>query len=233
MRLSALAPAALILCVATPAAAQDWARFVSTEDGFSATFPGKPTVTTTTWDTEYRQKLPGRVYSAKDAMGRYSTTVIDYRGIEKLHLDAVAKCRAAKGDGDSCQNDFRVDVAGAMDWAAWTFMRREGVRTTQYMWYVLELVAGKLLQMTNPDQSRTFAVIHQHDGRLYIHQATVAARQPEPILFMQNLGFVDGKGINIRYKTFYTEGYGAEWQFPTTPRPPHTLRDQTADDYAP
>jgi hypothetical protein len=233
MRLSALAPAALVLCVATPAIAQDWARFVSTEDGFSATFPGKPAVTTTTWDTEYRQKLPGRVYSAKDALGRYSTTVIDYRGIEKLHLDAVAKCRAAKGDGDSCQNDFRVDVAGAMDYAAWTLMRRDGVKTTQYMWYFLELVAGKLLQMTNPDQSRTFAVIHQHDGRLYIHQATVAARQPEPILFMQNLGFVDGKGINIRYKTFYTEGYGAEWQFPTTPRPPHTLRDQTADDYAP
>lgn len=233
MRLLALAPVTFILCVAGPAAAQDWARFVSTEDGFSATFPGKPTVTTTTWDTEYRQKLPGRVYSAQDAMGRYSTTVIDYRGIEKLHLDAVAKCRAAKGDGDSCQNDFRVDVAGAMDYAAWTFMRREGVRTTQYMWYFLELVAGRLLQLTNPDQSRTFAVIHQHDGRLYIHQATVAPRQPEPILFMQNLGFVDGKGINIRYKTFYTEGYGAEWQFPTTPRPPHTLRDQTADDYAP
>ena len=236
MRLFALA-AALIFGLASPTLAQEWARFVSTEDGFSATFPGKPAVNTTTWATEYRQTLPARVYSAKDAMGRYSTTVVDYRGVEKLHEAAVAKCRAAKGaggtDGDACQNDFRVEVAGAMDYAAWTFIRREGVKTTQYMWYFLELVAGRLLQLTNPDQSRTFAVIHQHDGRLYIHEATVAARQPEPILFMQNLGFVDGKGLNIRYKTFYTEGYGAEWQFPTTPRPPHGLRDQTADDYAP
>ncbi len=233
MRLLILAPAALIMLMASPAFAQDWARFVSAEDGFSATFPGKPSVQTTTWTTEYRQTLPARVYSAEDALGRYSTTVVDYRGVEKLHIDAVAKCRAAKGDGDSCQNDFRVDVAGAMDYAAWTFMRKDGVKTTHYMWYFLEIVAGKLLQLTNPDLSRTFVVIHQHDGRLYIHQASVKPKMPEPILFMQNLGFVNEKGLNIRYKTFYTEGYAAEWQFPTVPKPPRTERDQTADDYAP
>lgn len=237
MRLIALIPAVLILLMPDSASAQEWARFVSTEDGFSATFPGAPKVETITYATEYRQTLPGRVYSAEDALGTYSTTVVDYRGVQKLHDDAVAKCRAAKGaggtDGDSCQNDFRVDVAGAMDYAAWNFMKREGTTATHYMWYFLELVAGRLLQLTNPDQSRTFAVIHQHDGRLYIHQATVRPRMPEPILFMQNLGFVNAEGLNVRYKTFYTEGYAAEWRFPTVPKPPHTLRDQTSPDYAP
>ena len=235
MRLIPLIPAALI--AATPIFAQDWITVTFTEDGFRSNFPGQPTVEAIAYETEFRLDLPGRVYRAADALGRYSTTVVDYRGLERLHNETVAKCRAANGanglDGDACQNDFRVDVAGAMDYAAWNFMKRDGVRTTHYMWYFLELVAGRLLQLTNPDQSRTFAVIHQHDGRLYIHQATVPPRMPEPILFMQNLGFVNEKGLNIRYKTFYTEGYAAEWQFPIATRPPHTLRDQTAADYAP
>ncbi len=101
-------------------------------------------------------------------------------------------------------------------------MKRDGVRLTHYMWYFNEMVAGRLLQITNADQSRTFAVIHQHAGRLYIHQATVAARTPEPVLFMQNLGFVNEEGRSIRYTTFYTEGYG-EWRFPH-PVPPRTVR---------
>jgi hypothetical protein len=46
---------------------------------------------------------------------------------------------------------------------------------------------------------------------------------PEPILFMQSLAWVDDKGLAIRYRTLYTEGY-ADWQFPR-PLPPHTVRD--------
>lgn len=233
MRLFALIPAAVLVLGAAPAVAQDWEPFISVEDGFSATFPGKPKVEPITYATEYRMTLPGRVYSAEDSMGRYSTTVVDYRGIQKLHDEASEKCRAAKGanfqDGDACQNDFRVEVAGAMDYAAWNFMKREGARTTHYMWYFNEMVAGRLLQLTNADGSRTFAVIHQHDGRLYIHQATVPPRMPEPILFMQNIGFVNAEGKNVRYRSFYTEGYG-EWQFPSPP-PPRTERDLTTSQF--
>jgi hypothetical protein len=235
MRLIAIISSILILLGSQSAAAQEWAPFASVEDGFSATFPGKPKVESTTYATEYRMTLPARVYSAEDALGQYSTTVVDYRGAQKLHDDAVAKCRAAKGangtDGDACQNDFRVEVAGAMDYAAWNLMKQDGVKTTHYMWYFLELVAGRLIQLTNPDQSRTFAVIHQHDGRLYIHKASVKPRMPEPILFMQNLGFVNAQGKNVRYKTFYTEGYGAEWNFPTTPTPPRSERDIITSQY--
>jgi hypothetical protein len=223
MRLFPLIAAALIVSASPPAFAQDWARFVSPEDGFSANYPGQPKVETATYTTEYRVQLPSKTYSATDALGRYSTTVVDYRNIEKLHAERAARCRAANGDGDSCQNDFRLDVAGATDNAAWNFMKRDGVKMTAYMYYFVELVSGRLLQMTNPDKTRTFAAIHQHAGRLYIHQATVPAGMPEPILFMQGIAWADEKGLAIRYRTIYTEGYG-EWKFPNE-LPPHTVRD--------
>jgi hypothetical protein len=222
-----LIPAALMLSLSQPAFAEDWARFVTPEDGFSANYPGKPKVETTTYTSEYNQLLPARVYSAADALGRYSTTVVDYRGVEKLHADRTAKCLAAKGanqrDGDSCQNDFRLDVAGATDHAVSNFIKRDGVRVTHYMFYFIELVSGRLLQMTNLDKTRTYAAVHQHAGRLYIHQATVPLGMPEPILFMQSLAWADEKGLAIRYRTMYTEGYG-EWKFPHEP-PPFTVRD--------
>jgi hypothetical protein len=216
-------PAALIVSLAQPAFAQDWARFVSPEDGFSANYPGSPKIESITYSSQYQQPLPGKVYSASDALGRYRTTVVDYRNIEKLHADRVAKCRAAKGDGDSCQNDFRMDVAGATDYAVWNFIKQDDVKLTSYMFYFVELVSGRLLQMTNADKSRTYAAVHQHNGRLYIHQATVPPGMPEPILFMQSLAWADEKGLAIRYRTMYTEGYG-EWKFPS-PLPPYTVRD--------
>ena len=95
-------------------------------------------------------------------------------------------------------------------------MKRDGVKITHYMFYFVELVSGRLLQMTNPDQTRTFAAIHQHAGRLYIHQATVSAGMPEPILFMQGLAWADeklrsGAGRSTRKAT-------ASGSFPTTCR---------------
>jgi hypothetical protein len=227
MRFRPLIPAALIVCASQSVLAQEWTRFLSPEDGFSANYPGKPKVETTTYLSEYRQTLPAKVYSAADALGRYTTTVVDYRGIEKMHADRAAKCLAAKGanqqDGDTCQNDFRVDVAGATDHAVFDFIRRDGIKVTQYLYYFVDLVSGRLLQMTNPDKTRTFAAVHQHAGRLYIHQATVPPGTPEPILFMQSLSWANDKGLAIRYRSIYTEGYG-EWSFPHEP-PPFTVRD--------
>src|SRR5687767_1134465 len=44
-----LIPAALILSLSQPAFAQDWTRFVDPAEGFSANYPGRPTVETTTY----------------------------------------------------------------------------------------------------------------------------------------------------------------------------------------
>jgi hypothetical protein len=227
MRLHPLIPAALIVLGSVPGFAQDWSPATNRDDGFRANYPGPPKVETIAYPTEFRLTLPGRVYRAADALGRYSTTVVDYRDAERLHSERAATCRAAKGanlqDGDVCQNDFVLDIAGAMDHAAGRFLKRDGVKVTQYGMYYVEFVSGRQIQLTNPDGSRTYAALHQHAGRLYIHEATVPAGMPEPILFMQSLAWINEKGSAIRYRTLYTEGYG-DWKFPS-PMPPHTLRD--------
>ena len=229
MRFFPLIPAALI--AAAPLSAQDWQTVTAVEDGFRSNFPGQPTVERIVYETEFRLSLPARVYRASDALGNYTTTVIDYRDVGRQHNERSAACLAAKGanqqDGDTCQNDFVMEVAGAMDHAAAKFLERDGVKITHYGTYFLDMVSGRLIQLTNPDKSRTYAAIHQHAGRLYIHEATVPAAMPEPILFLQSLAWVDGDGKAIRYRTLYTEGY-AGWQFPQPTAPPHTLRDLDA-----
>lgn len=216
------------LAASAPLSAQEWLTTTVPEDGFRANFPGQPTVEHVTYESELRMTLPARVYRAADALGRYSTTVVDYRDVERLHNERSATCLAARGanqqDGDTCQNDFVMEVAGAMDHAAAAFLKRDGVKVTHYGTYFLDMVAGRLLQLTNPDRSRTYVAIHQHAGRLYIHEATVPASMPEPILFEQSLAWVNDEGKAIRYRTLYTEGY-ADWKFPQPMAPPHTLRD--------
>ena len=228
MRFPAAIPVALAaaLSAAAPAFAQDWAPMTSREDGFRANFPGKPTVETISYTTEFNLTLPGRVYRASDTFGRYSTTVVDYRNVERMHGERAAACRAAKGanqkDGDSCQNDFVLEVAGAMDHAMFRYLKRDGVKITQYGTYFVEVVSGRLLHLTNADQSRTNVAVHQHAGRLYIHEATVPADMPEPILFMESLAWVNQEGLAMRYRTLYTEGYG-DWKFPQ----PHRRRSRS------
>ena len=226
MRLIPLIPAALI--VAAPLWAQEWLTVTVTEDGFRSNFPSQPTVEPFAYETEFRLRLPGHVYRAADALGRYSTTVVDYREVGRLHNERSATCLAAQGanqqDGDTCQNDFVMEVAGAMDYAAAKFLERDGVKITHYGTYFLDMVSGRLIQLTNPDSSRTYVAIHQHAGRLYIQEAAVPAGMPEPILFLQSLAWIDEAGKAIRYRTLYTEGYAA-WQFPQPTAPPHTLRD--------
>ena len=134
MRSVPLLLVALIVPVVAPA--QDWKTLTVIEDGFRSNYPGDPTVQNVSYETEFRLSLPGHLYRAADALGRYSTTVVDYRDVERLHNERSAKCRAAEGanqqDGDTCQNDFVMEVAGAMDHAIARYLMREGVKVTQY-----------------------------------------------------------------------------------------------------
>jgi hypothetical protein len=59
------------------------------------------------------------------------------------------------------------------------------------------------LQLTNPDQSRTFAGIYLHENRLYILEATVPPKAPPPGLFQQSLTFLDEAGNHVRYPSIY------------------------------
>ena len=55
--------------------------------------------------------------------------------------------------------------------------------------------------MVYPDESRLYAGIYLHAGKLYILEATVPQGAPPPILYQQSLGWVDANGNEIRYRT--------------------------------
>ena len=67
-------PAALILALSQPAIAQDWARFVSPEDGFSSNYLGQPKIETIMHTSQFQQPLP-----AKYRCGR-AGPLLDYGG---------------------------------------------------------------------------------------------------------------------------------------------------------
>jgi len=80
---------------------------------------------------------------------------------------------------------------------------------TQYQWNFLELVEGHQLALINADKSRSYAGIYMHENKLYIVEGTVPAGYPEPGWFQQSLGFLDEKGIGLRYQEIYVNGFPA------------------------
>jgi len=210
MRLKLLIPVLPILVavvvLAAPLAAQEWIEFASRQDFFTVNFPREPATRAITYTTEYGIDLPGRVYSVDEGKNKYSVTVVDYHDAQKLHTARVEKCKAEGGDGDSCNNPWAGDVRGAMVHAIFEFLQRDA-KVTHYANYNADLVEGHRLQLTNPDKSRTYAVVHMHEYRLYILEGTVAAGQPPPVLFQQSLGFLDKEGKRIRYATTYSHVY--------------------------
>jgi hypothetical protein len=207
--------AAFILLSVTPAPAQEWTDFVSRDDGFRVNFPGAPTVTQTTFTSEYGADLPARVYRVARDKERYSVTVVDYRPIEKLLTDKARTCPpfadercTGIGAGFAVGAGYwKTDVRGALVWASWQFMQRDA-KVTHYMWNFIDLVEGHQLQLTNnKDQSRTFVAIYMHENRLYILEGTVPEGDPEPGLFQQSLGFVDKDGNGVRYRDYYDNDY--------------------------
>ncbi len=216
MRLIPIAVTALTLFMSVPAFAQDWTEYVSKQDFFSISFPGQPKVQEITYPTEYRITLPGRVHSNEGPRGRFSVTVVDYRDALQLHVEMNKKCAAAGGDGDSCQNDGPEEVRGALVFASWNYIKRDG-KVTHYGHYNSDRVEGHEIHLTNPDGSRTFAAIHMHENRLYILDATVPRREPAPGLFQVSVRFLDNEFRPVRYEWVGTQLYSNGY-----PPPPRT-----------
>src|SRR5687767_9759827 len=136
---------------AAPALAQEWTEFVSRQDGFMTNFPGAPTVTQTTYKSQFGADLPARVYSASLGPSRFSLTVVDYRPIEKILTAKAASCPAGaetcRGGGTSTGAGYwKADVAGAMLYAMWPFLKRDAT-LTQLVWNNINLVEGQLLHL--------------------------------------------------------------------------------------
>lgn len=238
MRVISWMAAALILCLATPVLAQeDWDNFKFPEDGFEVNFPGKPKVENTTWVSQYRYNLPAKVFSASHGKEQYKVTVIDYRPVLKLGEERAKQCPAGAETCIGTQDGRRggiiglgyskMDIRGAMTFAALKMIQRPGVKTTDMNLQFEQVVEGLFMQLTNPDESRTFGYITMHENRLYIFEGTVPKGMPEPGLFQGSVGFVDAKGGSIRYTDYYSNAiHGLRQQEPPSFRvdggPPQT-----------
>ena len=226
MRVISAVAAAVALSLATPALAQeDWDNFKFPEDGFEVNFPGKPKVETTTWVSQYRYNLPAKVYSATHGRERYSVTIVDYRVLPKMGEDRAKQCPAGAetciGTQDGRRGGiiglgyWKMDVRGALSFAALKFVQRPGVKVTDMNLQFEQVVEGLFMQLTNADESRTFGYVTMHENRLYIFEGTVPKGMPEPGLFQGSVGFVDAKGGSIRYTDYYSNAiHGLRQQEP-------------------
>ncbi|MGH9254558.1 MAG: hypothetical protein ACRD3C_08305 [Vicinamibacterales bacterium] len=226
MRVTPSIAVALVLSLATPALAQEWDNFVFVEDGFEVNFPGRPQVENTTWVSQYRYTLPARIYRASKGDERYKVTVVDYRVIEKLGVERSKQCPAGAepciGTQDGRQGAiiglgyWKMDVRGALAYATLEFLQRDA-KVTDYNLQFQQVVEGYFLQLTNRDESRTFAYITMHENRLYIFEGTTPKGYPEPALFQGSVGFVDAKGNSIRYTDYYSNGIHGLRQYEPPP----------------
>ncbi len=218
MRLRAVVFGLLIL-IPRAALAQEWDEFTSLQDGFRMNFPGKPTITETKWTSQLNYVLPARVYSATKDRERYSVTVVDYSSIEQQGIErgktcppGNANCRAnapeALGAGYA-----RHDERGAIVYATFKLLQRDAkLNYLAYDWQ--DLVEGHIVQLTNADQSRTFAWIGMHQQKLYIVEGTVPPDRPEPGLFQQSMQWVDKDGNGVRYRSIYSNSFHGMGVYP-------------------
>jgi hypothetical protein len=202
MRVSRLIPLVASLALAAPAAAQEWNEYTSKQDLFIVNFPGEPTIREIPYPTEFGITLPARVYTAEAQGSRYSVTVVDYRIAEKLHTERAKTCT---GYPDTCTNRTANDLRGALDYAVFQFLQRDG-KVTYYGLGDTDRIEGRRVQLLNPDQSRTFGAVYMHELRLYVLEGTVPSNAPPPALFQQNVGIFDEKMERVRYRTLYRHG---------------------------
>ena len=226
MRMTVLVVGLLMFMPGLVAAQEEWELFVSTQDGFKMDFPGKPTITNGTWNTEQGYVVPSRTYSAVKGREKYSITVADYNGVEQM---GIARNKTCPSGAETCQGQMTgvlrpligpgyamQDIRGALTYAAFKFIQRDA-KVTAYLWNWQDLVEGFQLHLTNKDESRTMAYLTMHENKLYVVEGTVPKGYPEPGLFFQSMGFVDKAGNGIRYEALYINQVHGLKQAPVPP----------------
>jgi hypothetical protein len=221
--------AVVMLSLSTPAFAQEWTRFVNTEDGFSANFPGQPRVDVLTYATEYGQTLPARVYRA-----RTRWTLFD--DCRRLPGPREAACGPGRQRAARRMAPINRTAISARTISASTSRRHrpcrvelhEARRREDHALHVLLHRAG-LRPPDSDDQRRSIADLRGDSSarRPPIHTRSDCPRWNARA---DSLHGVTGHGRTRRgsrsaIESIYTEGYG-EWMFPRE-RPPFTLRDLT------
>lgn len=197
------------LIVSTPVTAQEWEPYRNVRDGFTALFPGVPTVTETTWKAQTGYVLPERVYAVQKGRERYALRVVDYTQVEQMGLERAKTCppgaeTCSGSEGLSGVGYWKHDVRGALLYATLNYLK-QNVEVTDLYWNQQDLVEGYVMQLTNrTDQSRIYTFIAMHEMRLYIAEASVPRGLPEPALFIQAVGWLDKDGNSLRYRSLYS-----------------------------
>jgi hypothetical protein len=186
-----------VLLVAQTLFAQDWAEYKNLDDRFGVSAPGDPSIEKITWKSEYDSMFPGTVYRWQQGRNRYSVTVIDYSDSEAIY---TANHHSADFQAAAY---WQIDILGSIAYAATQYRQRPGVKVTFDAFHYINLVTGHELQLTNPDESRTYVGIYLHENRLYIFDATVVKGSAPPLIFQQSPEFLDAEGKSIRYRTYY------------------------------
>ncbi|HEY3158400.1 MAG TPA: hypothetical protein VGJ78_05515 [Vicinamibacterales bacterium] len=216
MRLIRLVPAAVILCIAAPCLAQEWIEYYSRSDAFLVNFPKQPQVRDISYPSEFGLTLPAHLHIYQEGGSSFSVTVIDYSNVVALHAERVKGCTAYP---DQCTNQGNNELRGALEYAVWNFLKRDG-KVTYYAYANSDRIEGRRVQLVNPDKSRTFGAIYMHLNRVYILEATVPANAPPPALFQQSMGFLDKDGVRVRYADTYSNAYPAPARVPGGPNRP-------------
>src|ERR1051325_8616355 len=221
MRLRQLTIAAAVLLAGTQVFAQEWVEYSNKQDRFEVNLPEQPTVRDFTYTSWLDAKLPARIYPAHHGAERYSVTFVDYTKAQQVHAEMAksmncaagtpaTECTAAIAGTDSAAQGIgagKYDVLGALDHASEEILKRNA-KVTYFAWATIDRIVGRQIQLTNPDQSRTYVEMHMYADRLYIFEATVPARAPEPGLFQQSPRFLDADGKPVRYQDNYLDRYG-------------------------
>ncbi len=194
MRIVRILPIALIVLLSGPAFSEDWMTYVDQSQFFSVNFPAEPDVQEISYASEYGASFPARVYTVQNGRNFYSVTVVNFTDARNIYLELPDKTDEASASGL-----WLYDQRASTAYAARNFRLRGG-EITYDAWHHIDLVEGHQLQITNPDQSRTYAGIYLHDSRLYVLEATVPADALPQGLFQQSLSFLDENGNRIRYE---------------------------------
>ena len=188
-----LIPLALLQLMASSAFAQSWIEYINREERFMVNFPGVPEVSETTHVSAFEVVYPAKVFSVESDRGDYSVTVVDYTEHVRRHRERTDGTEANSSNAVPIM-DVRASVAHTAN-----LFRTRGGEVTYDAWVDVEKIEGHQLQITNPDQSRSFIAIFLEAARLYILEATVPRGHPPPILFQSSMGFLDEQGRRIRY----------------------------------
>ena len=199
---------ALLAATAHPLFAQeDFVDFLSKEDFFSITFPGKPTITDGTWVTERGVILPSKVYTVEEPHGRHQLTVVDYTPVERvLTQKSHEKCPdgadTCLGLHESGLGYWKDEYRGGVNYAISTLVVDKDVRITQLIFKFIGQVGGLELRMTHPDQSRSVATAYMRKNRLFLLVSTTPKGWPESWIMQNSISWTGTDGGTPRVRLY-------------------------------